>query len=98
MNWSECREVEQIRGKVSGQPVVKGTRILADAIVEDYELGSGFEEIHENYPSLSVERIRKLIAFAHSHQPQPGEGSLGREPPAQAARASVEARNVGGRR
>ncbi len=71
MNWSECTDVEQIPGKVSGQPVVKGTRILADTIVEDYELGSRVEEIHENYPSLPVEKIRKLIAFAHSHQPQP---------------------------
>ncbi len=71
MNWSECSEVEQIPGKPSGQPVVKGTRILADTIVEDYELGSRVEEIHENYPSLPVEKIRKLIAFAHSHQPQP---------------------------
>jgi len=40
MNWSECSEVEQIPGKVSGQPVVKGTRILADTIVE--ELWTGF--------------------------------------------------------
>jgi len=71
MDWSECSEVEQIPGKVSGQPVVKGTRILPDAIVEDYELGSRVEEIHENYPSLPMEKIRKLIAFAHSHQPQP---------------------------
>jgi len=71
MDWSECSEVEQIPGKVSGQPVVKGTRILPDAIVEDYELGSRVEEIHENYPSLPIEKIRKLIAFAHSHQPQP---------------------------
>jgi uncharacterized protein (DUF433 family) len=71
MNWSECSKVEQIPGKVSGQPVVKGTRILADTIVEDDELRSRVEEIHENYPSLPVEKIRKLIAFAHSHQPQP---------------------------
>jgi uncharacterized protein (DUF433 family) len=70
MNWSECSKVEQIPGKVSGQPVVKGTRILADTIVEDDELRSRVEEIHENYPSLPVEKIRKLIAFAH-HQPQP---------------------------
>ena len=35
MNWSECSEVEQIPGKVSAQPVVKGTRILADTIVEE---------------------------------------------------------------
>lgn len=63
--------VERVPGKVSGQPVVKGTRILADRIVEDAELGSSVEEIAENYPSLSIEKIKKLLAFAHVHQALP---------------------------
>lgn len=71
MDWSGCDLVENIAGKVSGQPVVKGTRILADTIVEDFELGSSFEEIHENFPSLPVGKIRRLIEFANSHQQQP---------------------------
>ena len=54
MDWDDCRLVERVTGKVSGQPVVKGTRILADTIVEDYDLGSTVEEIQENYPSLPV--------------------------------------------
>jgi uncharacterized protein (DUF433 family) len=45
--------------------IVKGTRILADAIVEDAALGSPIEEIAENYATLPVEKIRKLLAFAH---------------------------------
>jgi uncharacterized protein (DUF433 family) len=73
MNWEDCDIVERVPGKVSGQPVVKGTRILAETIVEDSALGSTVEEIHENYPSLSEDKIRKLIAFAqtHNHQLQP---------------------------
>ena len=70
IDWGDCPRVERVQGKVSGQPVVKGTRILADTIVEDYDLGSPIEEILENYPSLSREIIIELIAFAHSHQPQ----------------------------
>ncbi|HEX5431509.1 MAG TPA: DUF433 domain-containing protein [Bryobacteraceae bacterium] len=70
MEWDDCPLVERTPGKVSGQPVVKGTRILAQTIVEDFELSSSVEEIHENYPSLSIDTIRKLIAFAHSRQPQ----------------------------
>jgi uncharacterized protein (DUF433 family) len=70
MDWTGCDLVERVPGKVSGQPVVKGTRILADQIVEEDVLGSPFEEIAENYPSLPIEKIRKLLAFAHSHQPQ----------------------------
>jgi uncharacterized protein (DUF433 family) len=71
MDWTGCDLVEQVPGKVSGQPVVKGTRILADSIIEDAVLGSPVEEIAENYPSLPIEKIRKLIAYANSHQPLP---------------------------
>jgi uncharacterized protein (DUF433 family) len=45
-------------------------RFLADTIVEDADLGSPLEEIHENYPDLSPTDIRQLIAFAHSHRVQ----------------------------
>ena len=70
MDWTGCDLVEQVPGKVSGQPVVKGTRILADSIIEDAALGSPVEEIAENYPSLPIEKIRKLIALAaHARDP-----------------------------
>jgi len=65
MDWSGCDLVERIPGKVSGQPVVRGTRILADTIVEDHEPGSPIEEIQENYPSLSKDTIQMLLTFAH---------------------------------
>jgi uncharacterized protein (DUF433 family) len=68
MDWDNCPLVEQVPDKVSGQPVVKGTRILADTIIEDYDLGSPVEEIQENYPSLPTDKIRELIAFAHRKQ------------------------------
>lgn len=68
MDWTECDLVEQVPGKVGGKPVVRGTRILADTIIEDYELGAPLEEIHESFPSLPIDTIRKLLAFAHSKQ------------------------------
>ena len=71
MDWTECDLVERVPGKVSGKPLVKGTRILADQVVEDAALGSSIEEIAENYPSLAIATIRKVLAFALSHQPQP---------------------------
>jgi uncharacterized protein (DUF433 family) len=71
MDWEGCDLVEKVPGKVSAQPIIKGTRILADTIIEDAELGSSVEEIHENYPSVPVEKINKLIAFANSRQKQP---------------------------
>jgi uncharacterized protein (DUF433 family) len=70
IDWTNCDLVERIPGKVSGRPIVRGTRILADTIVEDAELGSPLEEIHENYPDLSRDAICRLIEFAHSHRVQ----------------------------
>lgn len=64
IDWTGCEAVERIPGKVSGKPVVRGTRILANTIVEDAELGSTLEEIHENYPDLSISTIQRLISFA----------------------------------
>jgi uncharacterized protein (DUF433 family) len=68
VDWTDCDLVERIPGKVSGRPVVRGTRILAETLVEDAELGSPVEEIHENYPDVPVADIERLIAFAHSHR------------------------------
>lgn len=71
MDWSGCELVEVVPGKVSGQPIIRGTRILADTIVEDHELGSPIEEIAENYPALSTDSIRALLSFAEAHRSQP---------------------------
>ena len=70
IDWADCALVERIPGKVSGRPVVRGTRILADTIVQDAELGSPLEEIHENYSDLSVAAIQQLVSFARSHRVQ----------------------------
>jgi uncharacterized protein (DUF433 family) len=66
IDWTGCELVERIPGKVSGRPIVRGTRILADTIVQDAELGSSVDEIHENYPDLPLTTIRRLIAFARA--------------------------------
>ena len=70
INWTGCELVERIPGKVSGRPIVRGTRIIADTIVQDYELGSPPEEIHENYPDLPMSKINRLLSFARSRSEQ----------------------------
>ncbi len=67
IDWTGCDLVEAVPGKVSGRPTIRGTRILADTIVQDAQLGSPVEEIHENYPDLSVATILRLLAYAESH-------------------------------
>ena len=63
MDWSGCELVEVIPGKHSGDPLVKGTRIPADAILSKFEAGSSLEEIAANYPSLSMETIRAVVTY-----------------------------------
>jgi uncharacterized protein (DUF433 family) len=71
IDWTVCELIEQIPGKVSGRPIVRGTRILPDAIVDSYDLGESIEELHEGFPALSVAQIKRLIEFAHAHRGQP---------------------------
>jgi uncharacterized protein (DUF433 family) len=63
VDWTACELIERVPGKVSGRPVVVGTRILPDAILHGYELGDSFEEIHEGYPTLSLGQIERLVEF-----------------------------------
>src|SRR5438270_14078921 len=48
-DWKECALVECVPGKQGGVPLVKGTRIPADQIIEELQLGSSISEIEENY-------------------------------------------------
>jgi len=64
IDWMACELIERVPGKVSGRPIVRGTRILPDAIANSYELGDSVEDIHEGFPALSIVQIRRLIEFA----------------------------------
>ena len=68
VDWTQCELIECVPGKVSGRPVVRGTRIMPDAIVGSYDLGETVAELQEGFPTLSVEQIERLIEFAHSQR------------------------------
>ena len=63
IDWTECPQVEVVPGKVSGVPILKGTRVQADSIVENYEGGSPVEEISENF-AISETTICEVLTFA----------------------------------
>ena len=71
IDWTGCELVERIPGKVSGGAIVRGTRILADTIVQDFELGESVEDIQEGFPALSADQIKQLLEFAQSRREQP---------------------------
>lgn len=72
IDWTLCDLIERVPGKVSGRPIVCGTRILPDAIVDSYDLGETLEELSAGFPSLSRAKIVRLIEFAHAQRGQPG--------------------------
>jgi len=68
IDWAQCELIERVPGKVSGRPVVRGTRIMPDAIVGSYDLGETIEELHDGFPTLTVDQIKRLIEFARSQR------------------------------
>ncbi len=42
MNWTDCPIIEQIPGKMSGAPVVRGTRMRPQDIVGNAEMGAAW--------------------------------------------------------
>ncbi len=70
VDWMQCELIETVPGKVSGRPIVRGTRILPDAIVDSYDLGETIDELREGFPSLSTDKIQRLIEFAHTQRQQ----------------------------
>jgi uncharacterized protein (DUF433 family) len=66
MDWTGCDATEVVPGKVSGVPILKHSRVPADAVLESYELGESVDDIAYSY-SLDPEQVRRVLAFADSH-------------------------------
>ncbi len=47
-----------------GKPVIAGTRITVEMILEKLAAGETFEELIEAHPRLTIESIRAALAFA----------------------------------
>ena len=68
IDWADCPLVEVNPLKLSGVPILRKSRIQADAIVENYEGGSPISEIAENF-GLAEDLIHSLLDYASRHRP-----------------------------
>lgn len=68
MDWAECDLVEQVAGKMGGRPVIKRTRIEPETVVVDEEYGRTPEQTHADFPTLSIDTILKIRAYAHKRR------------------------------
>lgn len=62
MNYSENIEINP--KKMMGKPVIKGTRITVEMILEDLSTGRPTDDLLNNYPRLKVTDIYAALAFA----------------------------------
>ncbi len=62
MNWQDRIIVDP--KILVGKPVVKGTRIAVELVVELLAKGWTQEQVLESYPHLTVEDIRACLAYA----------------------------------
>lgn len=70
MDWSDCPLVEVRPGVQRGRPVLKGTRMPADDIVDDWEAGVDEGEIAANF-QLPVAQVKAILSYAADRQNAP---------------------------
>ena len=62
MNWRD--HIHSDPGILGGKPVVRGTRISVELILEYFEDGASFDEVRAAFGHLTEMDIRAAIAFA----------------------------------
>jgi uncharacterized protein (DUF433 family) len=73
IDWSQCDDVESVPGRVSGAWVIKGTRVPAQAVVDNARAGFTAEQIvSEIFEGVPVERVRGVLRFAKIGSPSNG--------------------------
>lgn len=53
---------------LSGEPIVRGTRVPVRAVVETWRMGVPAEEIRSHFPHLSPAQIFEALACFEDHQ------------------------------
>ena len=63
MDWRE--HIHSDPGILGGKPVIRGTRISVELILEYLAEGADEDEILVAYPHISREQVRAAVQFAH---------------------------------
>jgi uncharacterized protein (DUF433 family) len=63
MTWSD--RIEANGAVLAGKPVVKGTRLAVEFLIELMSHGWTDDQILANYPGITVDDLRACLAYAH---------------------------------
>jgi uncharacterized protein (DUF433 family) len=72
IDWSQCPDVESVPGRVSGAWVLKGTRVQAQAIVDNAKAECSAEQIATEIFEPPVDQVRRVLRFAKIGAPSSG--------------------------
>jgi len=67
IDWSACSLVEMKPAVQGGAPVLRGTRMPVDAIVDNFDYGVSVTEIAEQF-ELTPEVVAAVVDYAESHR------------------------------
>jgi uncharacterized protein (DUF433 family) len=67
IDWSECPLVEVKPEVQSGAPVLVGTRMPVNAIVDNFDYAVSVAEIVEQF-EVPPDRIEAILTYAKSHR------------------------------
>lgn len=62
MDWKQY--IEQKPDVMLGKPVIKGTRLTVELILEDLGEGATESDLLSSYPNLKQEHIKAALAYA----------------------------------
>ena len=64
LDWSQCRAVERIAGKVSGAWLFTGTRVPVAALFANLEAGATVADFLEWFPGVTREQVATVLEHA----------------------------------
>ncbi len=64
MSMNYLQYIQRNAGICGGEPVVTGTRVTIRTVLASLAEGMSVEEIVADFPSLTLESVRAVIAFA----------------------------------
>jgi uncharacterized protein (DUF433 family) len=62
IRWQDY--IEERKGVMMGKPVLKGTRLTVDHVLNELGAGMNGPELLENYPTLRPEHVQAALLYA----------------------------------
>ena len=64
LDWTECKSVERVPGRVSGAFVFKGTRVPVATLFENLEAGATVSDFLKWYEGVTREQVHDVLRHA----------------------------------